>query len=137
MAKKTDETEVTGPRLPAADHRNHCLICGGVADHVHSSQPEKRAPRPKREKPAEDPAGEDDVMVVELDPELVAAMSEAGEVELSVEFDGSGRALPEYDPENPERTWEPQEGGDYPPEPVPEPEPNRTVTTKRGPRARK
>ena len=48
--KKTEDTadEVTGPRLPASDHRNHCLVCGGVADHVHSSQPEKPEPKAKR-----------------------------------------------------------------------------------------
>jgi hypothetical protein len=59
-------------RKPEADARGHCLICGGLADHVHTEIPtEDTGPEPEP----------DLVMMVELDPKMVAAMMAADEAE--------------------------------------------------------
>jgi hypothetical protein len=58
-------------KTPTADRRGHCLICGGLADHVHTELPEE-VPAPPTVAP--DP---DMVIMVELDPKMVAAFAQA------------------------------------------------------------
>ncbi len=107
MPKKTDEAEAVATHEPTVDHRGHCTVCGGWGDHVHSTQPPKPEPRkPRAPKPDPDePSEDDDVLVIELEPEMLAAMGEAGEVELDVDIVDGG--------------WDETR---FPPEPQPEPE---------------